>query len=244
MYPTLALKGDYLLSLRMSTLRTFFSRTPPHVARGDLIDFVSPSDPTYSVCKRVIGIEGDVVCLDPSKSFAPLTRHLHISPIILTENEEIVATKVRLREPLETEDDDLPHTSAIEGDVGPFIRVPRGYVWVVGDNLSNSTDSRRYGPVPLGLIRGKIVARVSYTTPIPSFASHLIQFTPFDSFGRPAKHNGSRQRRIQTLYNCTYPCQDEGPQQRGAGYSYQAPDCRRIGERAFVDVSIIVVAER
>jgi len=109
----------------------------------------------------VIGIEGDVVCLDPSKSFAPLTRQLHISPVILTESEEIVATKIRLREPLEIEDHDLPLTLAAEGgEVGPFIRVPRGYVWVVGDNLSNSTDSRRYGPVPLGLIRGKIIARV------------------------------------------------------------------------------------
>lgn len=160
MYPTLALKGDYLLSLRISTLRTFFSRTPPHISRGDLIDFVSPSDPTYSVCKRVIGIEGDVVCLDPSKSFAPLTRHLHNSPSSLTEEDDIIAAKGRLREPLDTEEEEVPVIPAVDGTVGPFIRVPRGYVWVVGDNLSNSTDSRKYGPVPLGLIRGKIVARL------------------------------------------------------------------------------------
>lgn len=162
MYPTLALKGDYLLSLRMSTLRTFFNRTPPHVSRGDLIDFVSPSDPTYSVCKRVIGIEGDVVCLDPSKSFAPLTKHLQTTSTALTDNDGVIAAKSRLRESLDTEEADTPVNQVIlDGEVGPFIRVPRGHVWAVGDNLSNSTDSRKYGPVPLGLIRGKIIARVS-----------------------------------------------------------------------------------
>lgn len=161
MYPTLALQGDYLLSLRISTLRTFFNRTPPHVSRGDLIDFVSPSDPTYSVCKRVIGIEGDVVCLDPSKTFAPLTNHLLVASPVLTENDEITVAKTRLRESLDTEEIDPHVVSTVDGEAGPFIRVPRGYVWAVGDNLSNSTDSRKYGPVPLGLIRGKIIARVS-----------------------------------------------------------------------------------
>nr|XP_006128963.1 mitochondrial inner membrane protease subunit 1 isoform X2 [Pelodiscus sinensis] len=34
--------------------------------------------------------------------------------------------------------------------------VPKGHVWLEGDNLRNSTDSRCYGPVPYGLIRGRI----------------------------------------------------------------------------------------
>ncbi|XP_008849509.1 mitochondrial inner membrane protease subunit 1 isoform X2 [Nannospalax galili] len=34
--------------------------------------------------------------------------------------------------------------------------VPRGHVWLEGDNLQNSTDSRYYGPIPYGLIRGRI----------------------------------------------------------------------------------------
>ncbi|KAG0443302.1 hypothetical protein HPB47_015065 [Ixodes persulcatus] len=39
-------------------------------------------------------------------------------------------------------------------------KIPRGHVWLEGDNKGNSTDSRVYGPVPLGLVRGKAVCRV------------------------------------------------------------------------------------
>ena len=115
MYPTLAIQGDYLFCVRTPFLKTFMSRRAPHVDRGDLIDYISPTDPTYSVCKRVIGIEGDVVCVDPSGE---------------------------------------------KGRREDWVKVPIGYVWATGDNLSNSNDSRDYGPVPIGLIRGKVLARV------------------------------------------------------------------------------------
>jgi signal peptidase I len=39
------------------------------------------------------------------------------------------------------------------------IVVPTGHVWLEGDNPLQSTDSRNYGPVPLGLVRGRIVLR-------------------------------------------------------------------------------------
>lgn len=38
--------------------------------------------------------------------------------------------------------------------------VPRGHVWLEGDNSGNSSDSRIYGPVPKGLIRSRVVCRV------------------------------------------------------------------------------------
>lgn len=38
--------------------------------------------------------------------------------------------------------------------------VPRGHVWLEGDNLQNSTDSRSYGPVPYGLIRGRVCLKL------------------------------------------------------------------------------------
>lgn len=41
------------------------------------------------------------------------------------------------------------------------IHIPKGQVWLAGDNSSNSRDSRMYGPVPLGLIHGRVIARFS-----------------------------------------------------------------------------------
>lgn len=39
------------------------------------------------------------------------------------------------------------------------MKVPDGHVWLVGDNLPWSRDSREYGPVPMGLIVGKVLAK-------------------------------------------------------------------------------------
>ncbi|KAK6270257.1 hypothetical protein POUND7_007362 [Theobroma cacao] len=39
--------------------------------------------------------------------------------------------------------------------------VPKGHVWIQGDNLYASNDSRHFGPVPYGLIKGKVLLRVS-----------------------------------------------------------------------------------
>ena len=41
-----------------------------------------------------------------------------------------------------------------------MLMVPENHVWVAGDNLPWTRDSRHYGPLPMGLIRGKVVARV------------------------------------------------------------------------------------
>ena len=38
--------------------------------------------------------------------------------------------------------------------------VPEGHVWLQGDNESNSTDSRHYGPVPMELITGTVTAKI------------------------------------------------------------------------------------
>ncbi|KAG5898624.1 hypothetical protein JTB14_020999 [Gonioctena quinquepunctata] len=41
-----------------------------------------------------------------------------------------------------------------------FEIVPGGHVWLEGDNSSNSSDSRVYGPVPQGLIKSRAFCKV------------------------------------------------------------------------------------
>ncbi|WOH03061.1 hypothetical protein DCAR_0522452 [Daucus carota subsp. sativus] len=40
------------------------------------------------------------------------------------------------------------------------IVVPKGHVWIQGDNIYASKDSRHFGPVPYGLIHGKVFCRL------------------------------------------------------------------------------------
>jgi len=40
------------------------------------------------------------------------------------------------------------------------MQVPKGHVWLQGDNLLHSRDSREYGPIPLALIKGRVMYQV------------------------------------------------------------------------------------
>lgn len=131
MYPTLSLSGDLVLQEHLSSL----FRRP--LQRGTLVTATSPLDPSHHICKRVIGLEGDIIALDPSRTSSSRKRGMEA----LTEGDSEV---VGLREG------------------GEWIEVPKGSVWLAGDNLSNSTDSRDYGPVPLAMIRGRLVAVVRF----------------------------------------------------------------------------------
>ena len=43
-----------------------------------------------------------------------------------------------------------------------FLKIPKGHVWLLGDNPDCSKDSRHFGPVPYGLIRGRACLKVRY----------------------------------------------------------------------------------
>ncbi|KAL1681979.1 peptidase S24/S26A/S26B/S26C, partial [Schizophyllum commune] len=111
MLPTFDHTGEVVIESRLGA--PYDRRT---LTRGELVSFYSPLDPMRLVCKRVLGLPGDIVCVDPSGKYAPPDEH---------------------------------------------VVVPEGHVWLAGDNLAWSRDSRMYGPVPMSLIAGKIKARVS-----------------------------------------------------------------------------------
>ncbi|PKA56971.1 Chloroplast processing peptidase [Apostasia shenzhenica] len=49
---------------------------------------------------------------------------------------------------------------ALPGDLiqvsSDVVIIPEGHCWVEGDNSTHSYDSRSFGPIPLGLIRGRV----------------------------------------------------------------------------------------
>lgn len=96
---------------------------------GDIIIAENPLFPNAKVGKRIIGMPGDYVVNDRS---APAGQGgASLLGRRVTENER--------SEPM-------------------MIEVPEGHVWVAGDNLAWSRDSRFYGPLPMALIRGKVLA--------------------------------------------------------------------------------------
>lgn len=110
MHPTLPISGGFILHSPL------YLRFGGPVPRGALVTAISPLDPSHQVLKRVVGLPGDSVCVDPSGE---------------------------------------------RGRQGEWTTVGKGTYWLAGDNMSNSTDSRDYGAVPAGLLKGRVVARVS-----------------------------------------------------------------------------------
>ena len=45
-------------------------------------------------------------------------------------------------------------------DVHDYVKIPKGHVWLQGDNRMASVDSRAYGPVPVALVKGRVLLRV------------------------------------------------------------------------------------
>ncbi|PSC73932.1 Mitochondrial inner membrane protease subunit 1 [Micractinium conductrix] len=58
------------------------------------------------------------------------------------------------------EGDSVYVPSSTKLGLGRTVTVPRGHVWLQGDNFNNSTDSRHYGPVPYALLRGRVFLKV------------------------------------------------------------------------------------
>ncbi|WOL12459.1 mitochondrial inner membrane protease subunit 1 [Canna indica] len=47
-----------------------------------------------------------------------------------------------------------------QGNAARTVVVPKGHVWVQGDNIYSSRDSREFGSVPYGLIQGRAFCKV------------------------------------------------------------------------------------
>ncbi|CUS20883.1 LAQU0S02e00540g1_1 [Lachancea quebecensis] len=135
MLPTLAATDDYVHALKLY-------RDGRGLTIGDCIVAAKPTDPYQRVCKRITGMPGDIILVDPSAC--------------VNGNPGSIKGKASRsgEDSLEAE----PFNS--------FIKVPPGHVWVTGDNLAQSLDSRTYNSLPMGLIKGKIVAANDFNQPL------------------------------------------------------------------------------
>ena len=71
---------------------------------------------------------------------------------------------VIFRSPMDPKKYHCKRIKAMEGDRirkgFTSISVPKGHVWVEGDNYYHSKDSRDHGPIPIGLIIGVVFCKI------------------------------------------------------------------------------------
>ena len=96
---------------------------------GDLVQYKNPYFANDSALKRIIGMPGDFVVFDENVSVS-----VGGAKGSWTEEKQL---EKRREEP-------------------KMIQVPEGHVWVLGDNMAFSRDSRFFGPLPMALIQGKM----------------------------------------------------------------------------------------
>lgn len=139
MIPTL-LVGDYLLVNKLS----FGIRNPfkddfiyqwSLPKRQEIVVFTYPEDKNLDFIKRVIGLPGDTV------------------EIV---NKQVFVNGRPLKEPYVqfTDKEIYPREISPRDNFGP-VKVPPGYLFVLGDNRDQSYDSRFWGFVPIHSLKGK-----------------------------------------------------------------------------------------
>ncbi|KAI0865749.1 peptidase S24/S26A/S26B/S26C [Xylaria cubensis] len=101
---------------------------------GDCVVYSIPVKPGEEGVKRVMGMPGDYVLLNTP-------------PLIAGPGNNAVGVD-RAGRGVGSEN---------------MIQVPKGHCYITGDNLPWSRDSRDFGPIPLALIKGKVIAKVSLT---------------------------------------------------------------------------------
>jgi signal peptidase I len=129
--------GDYIMVNRFVYAPTSFDweeKILPirSIRRGDIVVFKYPRDPGVDYIKRVIGLPGDTVKFQDG--------YLFVNGVAV--DEPYVKDEYRIL--------DTPKNK----NFGPVTVGPGEYL-VCGDHRDSSADSREWGPVPEGLLKGR-----------------------------------------------------------------------------------------
>lgn len=161
---------------------------PEKPKRGDVIVFKYPNDTSLNYIKRVIALPGETVEM--------------IDKVVYVNGKAIDTNQVDGTEIMEDMDDkyknynfkfyetytgDATHISQVDQDnffSANFYRytVPENNYFVMGDNRDFSADSRSWGPVPFGHIKGKAIAvwfSLSFPWPWSQDEQETFKFRPW-----------------------------------------------------------------
>jgi len=157
MLPTLHVSDDYAIVDK----RYKYGR---NVHMGDVIVARKPNAPESWICKRITGMPGDIILIDPSRN-----------------------TLKGLREQSAANGEGLGGDGSSDGSLrgnlqkasfrenfNSYVIVPEGHCWVTGDNLTDSIDSRTYSVLPMALISGKLI-KAWYIPRILSFKDQYFR---------------------------------------------------------------------
>ncbi len=115
--------GDYLIAEKVT-----FKFRPPQ--RGEIVIFKYPLNPDKDFVKRCIAIEGDTIVIRD--------KVVYVNEIPFPDSPGVKFTDSRL----------LSGIYSTRDNYGPKV-VPRGKIFVLGDNRDNSQDSRFWGFLPV-----------------------------------------------------------------------------------------------
>jgi signal peptidase I len=147
--PTGSMENNLLIGDHLLVNKFIFGPTPlaigravlpvRSIRRGDIIVFKYPDEPDRDFIKRVIGLPGETVELRNKKVYvngkALDEPYVHFLTPPSTDYQEVTSSDVRER-------------------FGP-VTVPADHYFVMGDNRDNSQDSRYWGFLPHGYVKGK-----------------------------------------------------------------------------------------
>jgi len=129
--------GTYGITLSRSA-----PKNPP--ARGTIVVFDYPLDPSKHFIKRVLGIPGDVITSKNkiiTVNGMPLTHSSGSDVVVEALDSSTYETLLNPDKPAEDFE----------------VTVPVGHYFLVGDNRDGSEDSRRFGAVPAELLVGEVI---------------------------------------------------------------------------------------
>lgn len=135
---TAIMEGDWIISEKIS-----YRLGEPE--QGDIVTFQDPKVPGRVLIKRCIATEGQIVNLNDEDGL-------------------VYVDGTALDEPYTN---GLP-SYTLPSDVTYPCTVPEGCIWVMGDNRTNSQDSRYFGPVEVSSLTGRA----------------MFTYYPFDRLGK------------------------------------------------------------